>query len=142
MLVREILEIADDTSGDISVIKNEDGSTYEKVNQEVVNRAKLRVDARKGIAARLAPKKWGDRLAHEHAGADGQPIPPVGGVVILEVHTYFRQRFHLPMRLPIDCGRVQRSPIKSRRCACRAQHCGECSSAARIWRKMASPGCH
>ena len=85
MLVREILEIADNTSGDVTVIENEDGSTSEKVNQEVVNRAKLRVDARKWLAARLAPKKWGDRLAHEHVGPDGRPIPAGGGVVILQV---------------------------------------------------------
>jgi hypothetical protein len=83
-LVREILEIADDASGEVSVIENEDGSTYEKVNQEVVNRARLRVDARKWLAARLAPKKWGNRLAHEHAGPDGRPLAVAPGIVIIE----------------------------------------------------------
>lgn len=39
-----------------------------------VEKAKLQVDARKFVAAKLKPKKWGDRIYQEHTGADGQAI--------------------------------------------------------------------
>lgn len=45
------------------------------VNHEQIARSRLRVDARKWAAAKLAPKKYGDRIAHEHGGAGGGPIP-------------------------------------------------------------------
>lgn len=49
-MVYECLEIADDRSL----------STSEDVNQ-----ARLRVDTRKWAAARMAPRRWGDRQQHE-----------------------------------------------------------------------------
>jgi hypothetical protein len=27
------------------------------------------------LAARMAPRKWGDRIAHEHGDRDGNPLP-------------------------------------------------------------------
>lgn len=60
LLIDELLSIADDDSGDC------DGSTS-------VQRAKLRVEARKWIASKLKPKAYGDRLdisakiGHEHS---------------------------------------------------------------------------
>ena len=36
--------------------------------QENCNVARLRVDTRKWAAARLAPKKYGDHVQHEHKG--------------------------------------------------------------------------
>jgi hypothetical protein len=38
------------------------------------NLARLRVDARKWAAAKLAPQKYGDRIVQEHVGKDGGPI--------------------------------------------------------------------
>jgi len=38
------------------------------VDHENIQRSRLRVDARKWAAARLAPKKYGDRLEHDHKG--------------------------------------------------------------------------
>ena len=64
LLAAEILEIADDSSGDI-IIDN-DGNT--RLDREFVARARLRVDARKWLASKLAPKKYGDRI--EHTGTD------------------------------------------------------------------------
>lgn len=55
-LADEILEIADDSTND--VIENEDGS--ERQNVEYVQRSRLRVDARKWVASKLKPKKYGD----------------------------------------------------------------------------------
>jgi hypothetical protein len=37
-------------------------------------KARLRVDARKWLASKLAPKKYGDRQQLEHTGKDGGPI--------------------------------------------------------------------
>jgi len=39
-----------------------------------VEKAKLQVDARKFVASKLKPKKWGDKLIKEVVGADGGPI--------------------------------------------------------------------
>lgn len=42
--------------------------------EEDVQRAKLKIDARKWVAARMKPKSWGDRQQHEHTGEDGGPL--------------------------------------------------------------------
>lgn len=41
---------------------------------EDVQRAKLKIDARKWVASRMKPKSWGDRQHLEHTGADGVPL--------------------------------------------------------------------
>lgn len=57
-LFEEILEIADETSRD--TIDTENG---EKANSEWISRSRLRVDARKWMLSKMAPKKYGERLA-------------------------------------------------------------------------------
>jgi len=37
-------------------------------------KARVRVDARKWVASKLLPKKYGDKVAHEHGGTGGGPI--------------------------------------------------------------------
>jgi hypothetical protein len=64
----EILEIADDGSNDWMERKNKDGSTYEVENHEVLNRSRLRVDTRKWLMARMAPKKYGDKVTQTLEG--------------------------------------------------------------------------
>lgn len=60
-LADQIIEIADDSSKDtIKFMK--DGQQQEMENKEWVNRSKLRVEARKWIASKLKPKKYGDKL--------------------------------------------------------------------------------
>lgn len=54
----EILEIADDGRNDTYI----DGDGRERTDQEVIGRSKLRVDARKWLASKMAPKKYGDRV--------------------------------------------------------------------------------
>jgi hypothetical protein len=56
-LREQILEIADDTSGD-----TEYGESGPKPNSEWISRSKLRVDARFKLMALLAPKKYGTKL--------------------------------------------------------------------------------
>jgi hypothetical protein len=53
----EIIEISDDGSRDTYT----DEKGREVTNREVIARAQLRIDARKWYAARLAPKKYGDK---------------------------------------------------------------------------------
>jgi hypothetical protein len=60
-LANEILEIADDGRNDLMTIGFGD-KAYEAENKEVVNRSKLRVEARKWLAGKLRPKKYGDNL--------------------------------------------------------------------------------
>lgn len=67
-LVDEIVDISDDGSNDYVTKTNADGSSYEAVNSEHIQRSKLRVDARKWVASKLKPKKYGEKLA---LGGDG-----------------------------------------------------------------------
>jgi hypothetical protein len=63
LMVEEILEIADDGSNDTRT----DEKGREIVCTDVLQRSKLRVDARKWLASKLLPKKYGDKV--EAAGA-------------------------------------------------------------------------
>lgn len=69
-MAEEILQIADDGLND--TYEDDDGK--KRTDQDVIARSKLRVDARKWLAAKMAPKKYGDRLLNEHSGVDGKPI--------------------------------------------------------------------
>lgn len=60
-LVDEILRISDDASNDYTV--DADGNTV--VDHENIQRSRLRVDSRKWLAGKMAPKRYGDRLALE-----------------------------------------------------------------------------
>lgn len=65
-LAEEILDIADDSSQDTTT----DQQGNARCDTEWVQRSKLRVDTRKWIAAKLKPRKYGDKLQHE-AGDGG-----------------------------------------------------------------------
>lgn len=54
-LAEDLLEIADEKSDD-------------------VQRARLRVDTRKWLMSKIAPKRFGDRVVTEHTGPNGGPI--------------------------------------------------------------------
>ena len=58
-LAEETLLIADESSQDTYV--DADGSV--KTNTEAIQRSKLRVDTRKWLASKMAPKKYGDKVA-------------------------------------------------------------------------------
>ena len=63
-LFEDILDIADDSSGDITY--NKDGD--EILNTEFVQRSRVRIDARKWILSKLNPKKYGDKIEQTHTG--------------------------------------------------------------------------
>ena len=64
----EIIEISDDGTRDTYL----DEKGREVVNRDVIARAQLRIDARKWYAARLAPKKYGDKLPVTHEATDAK----------------------------------------------------------------------
>lgn len=70
----EILEIADDGSNDWMERRLKDGATETVIDHEHVTRSRLRVDSRKWLMSKLAPKKYGDKVVNEHTGADGGPV--------------------------------------------------------------------
>jgi hypothetical protein len=57
-LVEEIVSIADDSSRDF--VPDKDGNM--RVDNEHINRARLKVDTRKWIACKVIPKLYGDKL--------------------------------------------------------------------------------
>ena len=57
----EILEIADDGRNDW-MARKEGEDEIEVLNHEHVQRSRIRIDARKWMAGKLAPKKYGDKL--------------------------------------------------------------------------------
>jgi hypothetical protein len=63
-IFEDILDIADDSSKDITT----DPLGNERLNTEFVQRARLRVDARKWIVSKLNPKKYGDKIENTHLG--------------------------------------------------------------------------
>ncbi len=57
-LADEIISIADEPAADIAEVQHK----------------RIRIDARKWVASKLLPRKYGNHTSHEHAGADGGPI--------------------------------------------------------------------
>lgn len=68
-LLDEMIDIADDSSKDYVVV---DGQ--ERLDQEHIQRARLRIDTRKWNIEKLAPKKYGAKQQLEHTGGNGGPI--------------------------------------------------------------------
>lgn len=59
--IDQVVDIADNTSNDTYI--NESGK--EVCNSEWINRSRLRIDTRKWIAAKLAPKIYGERTSQD-----------------------------------------------------------------------------
>lgn len=71
--VEETIDIADDGSNDWMDANEPDNPGY-KLNGEHIQRSKLRIDTRKWNAARMKPKKYGDKVDLTHASPDGGPV--------------------------------------------------------------------
>ena len=56
VIAEQIIDIADDPTGDY--VETEDG---QRVDQEHIQRSRLRVDARKWLLSKMRPDKYGDR---------------------------------------------------------------------------------
>lgn len=75
-IAEETLDIADDGANDLMRIVRGDES-YEVERKEVVNRSRLRVDARKWLLSKLNPKKYGDKIDITSDGDKLQAPPSV-----------------------------------------------------------------
>lgn len=71
-IAEQCLDIADDSACDI-----EETDTGTRVNSEVVQRSKLRVETRLKLLAKWSPKKYGDKVQQEISGPNGGPVQSV-----------------------------------------------------------------
>lgn len=78
-LFDDILDIADDARNDWMMRRGEEDAGWQ-ANGEHIQRSKLRLDARKWMASKLQPKKYGEKL--ELAGDPSAPLIPVLNVTI------------------------------------------------------------
>ena len=71
-IVDEMLDIADDASNDWMEKRDKDGANIGwQENGDAMQRSRLRIDARKWMASKMAPKKYGDRQVLEHTDPHG-----------------------------------------------------------------------
>jgi hypothetical protein len=77
-LVEEIADIADEGSNDWMEVHDPDNPGW-KFNGEHFQRSRLRVDARKWIASKLKPKKYGDKL---DLTSDGKRLPAAPQIIV------------------------------------------------------------
>lgn len=68
----EIVDISDDGSNDWMEREGRDGRAETVVDHDHIARSRLRVDTRKWLLSKLAPRKYGDRL--ELAGDPQNPL--------------------------------------------------------------------
>lgn len=81
-LVDDIVAIADEAT---LAVKHDGEGVSLALDATAVARNRLRVDARKWVAARMAPKKYGDRIAQEISAPGGGPVEVVTKVEIVGV---------------------------------------------------------
>jgi len=70
LLADEILEISDDGTNDTYM--DDEGNM--RTDNDVIQRSKLRVDARKWLASKLKPKKYGDKTDITSGGNEIKPM--------------------------------------------------------------------
>ena len=79
-LAEEMLAISDEECTTVRADKHGSrdddgtGSTEVVFDATAVARNRLRVDTRKWLASKMAPKKYGDKVTQEHTGANGGAI--------------------------------------------------------------------
>lgn len=79
-LVEEMMDISDDGTNDWMEIHDKDGECVGyKVNGEHVQRSRLRVETRKWIAAKLKPKKYGEKVDVNHGVEADNPLATLMG---------------------------------------------------------------
>lgn len=76
-LADEIIAIADECVIGEKIETNAEGAIVKKVTGDMIERSRLRVDARKWYAGKLKPKKYGDKVSQEISGPNGGPITTI-----------------------------------------------------------------
>ena len=80
----EIIDIAD-TPQLGTVIKTKPDGSQEVREGDMIEHRRLRVDARKWVAAKLKPRKYSEKLMQELTGKDGKALVPAGQSVAAAV---------------------------------------------------------
>lgn len=71
----QIIEISDTP---LLGVRTEESDTGTKtVQEDMLGHRRLQVDTRKWLMARMAPKKYGDKITQEVTGANGSPLVPI-----------------------------------------------------------------
>lgn len=75
VLADQMMDIADDTSGDV-IIKFDPKTKKREIltNHDNINRSRLKIETRKWEAAHMQPKKFSDRV--QFTGKDDEPLMP------------------------------------------------------------------
>lgn len=77
-MAEDILEIADNEVEQPLIVDGlpmqVDGKLVMVKDNVSVQHAKLRVDTRKWLMAKMKPKRYGEKVTNEHTGTDGAPI--------------------------------------------------------------------
>ena len=85
-LAEDILDIADDATNDWMERKDKDGENAGwQFNGEAARRSQIRIDARKWLLSKLAPKKYGDKVEQTVSGPDGGPIRQISRIEIVSL---------------------------------------------------------
>ena len=66
VLAEQCMDIADESPA--LIFKDVQGAEVISIDSAAVNHQRLRIDARKWFASKVAPKKYGDKLDVEHTG--------------------------------------------------------------------------
>lgn len=76
-LADQIVDIADEYPQSVFTTEGRGDMQVDvqRIDSAAVNHQRLRVEARKWVAAKLKPKKYGDLVRNEHSGPDGSKIP-------------------------------------------------------------------
>lgn len=69
----QIITLSDRSRIGIKTTIKADGSS-ETVEGDMVERTRLQIDARKWLASKMAPKKYGEKIQQEHTGPEGGAI--------------------------------------------------------------------
>lgn len=72
-LLEEMLDIADDARNDWMTRAQGEGE-IQVPDTEHISRSKLRISTRQWMMAKMAPKKYGERVQQEISGPNGAPI--------------------------------------------------------------------
>jgi hypothetical protein len=62
LIADDLLRIADDARGDFKIIVGKNGEPIEVVDHENIQRSRLKVDTRKWLLSKLAPREYGDKV--------------------------------------------------------------------------------
>jgi hypothetical protein len=92
----EIIDIADDSVNDWVTRERRNGSTYEAVDREAIERARLRIESRKWLISRYLSHVFGDKLGHEGGDTPVQHVIEGGWMRVYVPWTrlcYVRSKF-------------------------------------------------